>query len=86
MVDLLDNCLRDLDLGRRDRYGFTGLHYAVKYRLKDSVTKLCKAMAKFNLSVDLVNKDGDTSYIVAKRSQYFDIMDILVNIGNSSPT
>ena len=41
-------------------------------------------MAKFNLSVDLVNKDGDTPYMVAKRSKYSEIMDILVSTGNAS--
>ena len=82
--DLLEYCLGDIDLCKRDKYGSTGLHYATQYGLKDVVEKLCKAMVKFNLSVDITNKDGNTPYLVAKILHRFEIMTILVNIGNAS--
>ena len=64
--DLLQYCLGDIDLCKRDKYGSTGLHYAVQHGLKDVVEELCKAMVKFNLSVDIPNKNGNTPYLVAK--------------------
>ena len=82
--DLLEYCLGDIDLCKRDKYGSTGLHYATQHGLKDVVEKLCKAMVKFNLSVDITNKDGNTPYLVAKILHRFEIMTILVNIGNAS--
>ena len=41
-------------------------------------------MVKFNLPVDITNKDGNTPYLVAKILHRFEIMTILINIGNAS--
>ena len=82
---LLENFPGDLNLCRRDNYGSTGLHYAVELGLKDVVEELCKAMVKFNLSVDIANRDGNSPYIVAKILNRPEIMTILVNNGNASP-
>lgn len=84
VIELLDNYLGDICLYRKDRYGCSSLHYAVRHRLKNAVSKLCAAMVKYNLSVDIVNRDGDTPYLIAKKSNYFDMIAILVNIGNAS--
>ena len=83
--ELLEHGLGDIDLCKRDKYGSTCLHYATQHGLKDVVGELCKAMVKFNLSVDITNKDGNTPYLVAKILHRFEIMTILVNIGNASP-
>ncbi len=41
---LLDSCQGDIELCRKDKYGFTCLHYAAMFGLKDAVYQLCTGL------------------------------------------
>ena len=86
VVRLIDQCLGDLNFTRKDRYGYTCLHYAVRRRSVMVVRQIARSMHSFGLSVDVPDLDGATPYIQARRLGYVEIQQVLVSEGKASLT
>ncbi len=74
----------ELDARRRDAAGYTALHYATMNGNVEMVGVLCQHLRKYDLSVDIIDKDGLTPYILAVRMGETMCARALKNIGLAS--
>ncbi len=65
--NILDKGRNLIIFHRQDNSGYSALHYSVKHDNADATNMLCKEMHRLGLSVDFVDKDGLTPYLLAVR-------------------
>ncbi|XP_031555781.1 uncharacterized protein LOC116307786 [Actinia tenebrosa] len=84
LVGLMINEAHTFDLNSPDNEGNTALHYAASSGNFVVLNLLIKTLNKFKLSVDKVNKRGETPLICASKAGHFLCARILISEGKAS--
>ncbi|EDO41179.1 predicted protein [Nematostella vectensis] len=74
----------DYDLNSTDLDGNTALNYAILAGDETVVMELVRKLKAYGLTVDTINRKGETPLINALKSERTDIADILLEIGKAS--
>jgi hypothetical protein len=81
---LLSEVSGEIDWQSLDNHGQTILHQAVKANNATILENMITIMNRYNISVDIVDKNGLTPYLLARKLHLLEMADILYKKGHAS--